>query len=275
MMVQLGLAVRTTAFREGKELSEPIKITKPGRIFSMDETRLTNDATTCSKAKANRSVIGKDGDCGEVIVNKGGGNGTGIGDTSADGLDLPGFFIFANNIIHAGENDKDVWLRTTVPLVGGRTPTTLASQCRVAFGRMQRGASRSTSASATFKGAWNRASWTCRRKTLSCSSWMGTDRTSRWSCCITAGRAGCIEFCARHTTHVLQGEDIQRFAIIKPKYLRAKYTLTAAWLLLGESRLTAGDLLLYAKEAWQEAFNLEHSLKAWAKVGVSPFTRCV
>ena len=57
----------------------------------MDETRLTNDATTSSKAKGNRSVIGKDGDCGEVIVNKGGGDGTGIGGTSADGLDLPGF----------------------------------------------------------------------------------------------------------------------------------------------------------------------------------------
>ena len=56
----------------------------------MDETRLTNDATTSSKAKGNRSVIGKDGDCGEVIVNKGGGDGTGIGGTSADGLDLPG-----------------------------------------------------------------------------------------------------------------------------------------------------------------------------------------
>ena len=74
---------------------------------------------------------------------------------------------------------------------------------------------------------------------------------------------------------MLQGEDVQRFAIFKPKYLRAKYTLTAARLLLGESRLTAGDLLLCAKEAWQEAFNLEHSLKAWAKIGVSPFTRCV
>ena len=34
MMVELGLAVRNTAFvLEGEELSEPIKITKPGRIF--------------------------------------------------------------------------------------------------------------------------------------------------------------------------------------------------------------------------------------------------
>ena len=80
-----------------------------------------------------------------------------------------------------------------------------------------------------------------------------------------------------HTTHVLQGEDVQHFAIFKPKYkyMQAKYTLTAARLLLGESRLTAGDLLLRAKEAWQEALNLEHSLEAWAKIGVSPFTRSV
>ena len=41
-------------------------------------------------------------------MNKGGGDGTGIGGTSADGLDIPGFFIFANNIIHAGQDDKDV-----------------------------------------------------------------------------------------------------------------------------------------------------------------------
>ena len=108
MLLHLGLAVRNDAFKEDEEGSEPIKITKPGRIFSMDETRLTNDSTDCSKAKGCRSVLARDGDCGEVVVNKGGGDGTGIGGSSADGLDLPGFFIFSNNIIHAGENDKDV-----------------------------------------------------------------------------------------------------------------------------------------------------------------------
>ena len=34
-------------------------------------------------------------------------------------------------------------------------------------------------------------------------------------------------------------------------------------------------MLLCAKEAWERAFDLEHSLKAWAKIGVSPFNRCV
>ena len=32
----------------------------------------------------------------------------GIGGSSADGRDLPGFFIFAKDIIHAGEQDNDV-----------------------------------------------------------------------------------------------------------------------------------------------------------------------
>ena len=74
----------------------------------MDETRLTNDTTACSKAKSCRIVLAREGDCGETIVNKGGGDGTGIGGSSADGMDLPGFFIFANNIIHAGAQDSDV-----------------------------------------------------------------------------------------------------------------------------------------------------------------------
>ena len=88
LLVELGLAVRNTAFKEDEELSEPIKITKPGRIFSMDETRLTNDTTQCSKAKVCRSVLAADGDCGKVVVNKGGGDGTGVGGTSADGQSL-------------------------------------------------------------------------------------------------------------------------------------------------------------------------------------------
>ena len=89
---------------------------------------------------------------------------------------------------------------------------------------------------------------------------MGTDRTSPWSSYITAGRAGSglhIVLRLPHTTHVLQGEDVQYFTIFKPQYLRAKYELTQARLFLGKSpRLTAGDLLLCAKEAWQTAFNL-------------------
>jgi len=69
----------------------------------MDETRLTNDTTEKNKSKSNRSLIGRQGDSAEALVNKGGGDGTGIGGSTADGKDLPGFFIFANDIIHQAD----------------------------------------------------------------------------------------------------------------------------------------------------------------------------
>ena len=76
----------------------------------MDETRLTNDATEAGKSKQNRILKGVQGDTGEVLANKGGGDGTAIGGTTADGIDLPGYFIFSKNIIHAGEESSDVAL---------------------------------------------------------------------------------------------------------------------------------------------------------------------
>ena len=43
----------------------------------------------------------------------------------------------------------------------------------------------------------------------------------------------------------------------------------------GKTRLSAGDLLLCAKEPWETAFNMQHCLSAWEKIGVSPFSRSV
>ena len=97
------VAVRNEAFKPDEPRSERIIFTKPWRVFSMDESRLTNDTTVKDKSKANRSVVSTGGDSCEVLVNKGGGDGTGIGGSSADGMDLPGFFIFAKNIIHLGD----------------------------------------------------------------------------------------------------------------------------------------------------------------------------
>ena len=109
MLVELSLAVRNPQFDPAVEYSEAVKITKPERLFSMDETRLTNDTTEKNKSKANRSLVGAHSDRREVIVNKGGGDGTGIGGSSADLKDLPGLFIFAKNIIHVGEQDNLVY----------------------------------------------------------------------------------------------------------------------------------------------------------------------
>ena len=78
-----------------------------------------------------------------------------------------------------------------------------------------------------------------------------------------------------HTTHVLQGEDVEHFGVFKPLYQQAKLKAMTTRLFSGKHRLTAGDLLYCAKEPWERAFNLTHCLRAWEKIGVSPFTRKV
>ena len=57
--IELGLAVRNPAFKPDEPFSESIKIIKPGRIASMDETRLTNDTTDATKSKNLRLLMGK------------------------------------------------------------------------------------------------------------------------------------------------------------------------------------------------------------------------
>ena len=275
ILVDLGLAVRNASFSEDEELSEPIKITKPGRIFSMDETRLTNDTTQCSKAKNCRSILAKDGDCGEVLVNKGGGDGTGIGGTSADGLDIPGFFIFSNNIIHAGEDDKDV-AEENRPVCRRPDPNNPDKPLPCRFWANEKGGMNSDLGIRYIKG--------CIEPCLS-------DLSPASPAVIIMDGHGShftlelLDYCRSiglhivlrppHTTHVLQGEDVEHFGVFKPMYQQKKMLLMGSRVFSGKTRLSAGDLLLCAKEAWERAFDLEHSLKAWAKIGVSPFNRCV
>jgi len=78
-----------------------------------------------------------------------------------------------------------------------------------------------------------------------------------------------------HITHILQGEDVQHFAVFKPKYSQAKLLRLGSKVARGKYRLQVSDLLSIAREPWEEAFNLENSLKVWDKIGVAPFTRRV
>jgi hypothetical protein len=79
-----------------------------------------------------------------------------------------------------------------------------------------------------------------------------------------------------HTTHILQGEDVVHFAMFKPKYHQAKMVALAAKIFGSRSyKLTAQDLLGVAKEPWEAAFSLTQCQKAWAAIGVCPFTQGV
>ena len=78
-----------------------------------------------------------------------------------------------------------------------------------------------------------------------------------------------------HTTHVLQGEDVEHFGVFKPLYQQRKLVVMGERILGGKTRLSAGDLLFCAKVPWETAFNMQHCLRAWEKIGVNPFTRSV
>ena len=58
LLLELGIAAKVPEFNPDVPYAEELKILKPGRIFSMDETRLTNDTTDSNKSKANRSILG-------------------------------------------------------------------------------------------------------------------------------------------------------------------------------------------------------------------------
>lgn len=102
ILVDKGLAAVNPAYDEQVPYSVRLIITRPERIFSMDETHLTNDNWENSKSKINRNAVAS-GWSREVLSNKSGGDGTAIGGSSADGKDLPAFFIFASNIVHPGD----------------------------------------------------------------------------------------------------------------------------------------------------------------------------
>ena len=97
-----GVAVRNPDFKEGGDPKardgQPIIITKPGRIFSFDETRIEMDMTKGSKAKQERTIVDRtqprEERC-ETLAFKGGLTGTGVGGSTAAGDALPALFIIA------------------------------------------------------------------------------------------------------------------------------------------------------------------------------------
>ena len=79
-----------------------------------------------------------------------------------------------------------------------------------------------------------------------------------------------------HTTHILQGEDVVNFAVFKSHHQKTKQMALASKILHGEgAQLSPADLLLCARDAWQNAFSQANCLKSWADTGLVPFTRKV
>ena len=274
MLLDSGIAVKNPGYDPEKPYDEELKIIKPGRMISMDETRLTNDTMEAHKGKANRSLMRK-GDSGYTVVNKGGGDSTGIGGTTADGIDLPGFFIFANNIIHSGGQDDDVAPEVR-PQCRRMDPANPGQPLPCRFRANAKGGVTGDLGVRYIRG--------CVEPSIKDLS------PSDPAVLIMDGHGShftleLLTYCREigllillrppHTTHILQGEDVQHFAVFKPAYHQAKIMQVNENVLQGICRLKASDLLRCAKAPWERAFNMENTLKAWDKTGLSPFTRRV
>ena len=69
MLVETGIDVPNPNFDPKDPTSEQVKIVKPSRLASMDETRLSNDTTENNKSKVCRSIVGKENDDRNTLVN--------------------------------------------------------------------------------------------------------------------------------------------------------------------------------------------------------------
>ena len=101
-LVELKIAVRNPDFDENSDPSthagQPIKILKPSRIVSFDETRVEMDMTKASKHKKERTIVDRTApeyDRSDSLAAKGGVSGTGVGGSTADGRTLPALFVLA------------------------------------------------------------------------------------------------------------------------------------------------------------------------------------
>ena len=243
-------------------------------MVSMDETRLTNDTMESHKGKANRTLL-KKGDDGTTIVNKGGGDGTGIGGSTADGMDLPGFFIFSNNIIHSGGQDDDV-ARDVRPQCRRMDPKKPGELLECRFWANAKGGVTGDLGVRYIRGCVEPAiqDLSPSNPAVLIMDGHGSHFTLDL---LTYCRGIGLHILLRppHTTHILQGEDVQHFAVFKPAYHQAKCLQVHDNALTGTCRLKACDLLRCAKAPWEKAFDLENCLKAWRKTGLNPYTRSV
>ncbi|KAK3270002.1 hypothetical protein CYMTET_14560 [Cymbomonas tetramitiformis] len=270
-LVDAGIAVWNPDFEEDTPQSEMIHIIKPERLLSFDESRLTMDQTSTSKAKAERIVTVDKDDVGDVVANKGGGDGTLCASTIANGHAGPPLWIFA------AESFKLSWVvdapRSTVidPSTGRGYPSTFTAN---------------TKGGMTFDLGvhFMRTNVAVMYPDLSrdnpvvviCDGHGSHLTLELLDYCREVGITVVLR--PPHTSNISQGEDVRNFAIFKPAFRVSKaIALTRKLDTIGDEVPSLGmaDMLPCAYEPYQKAFHPEHNKKAWSLIGVYPFTRCV
>ncbi|KAK3265163.1 hypothetical protein CYMTET_26140 [Cymbomonas tetramitiformis] len=269
-LVDGNLAVWNPDWVEDDPDSCMVHITKPDRLFSSDETRLTMDCTDRSKSRQERIVnTGKD-DGGEVLVNKGGGAGTGVGGSFANGHSTPPLFIFGGTDTYDAHWTVGAPRSTIVDPTGRGYPATFSANKKDGMNH------------ALSLQYLRRILWRCcfRIAVHTPQNPIGVicdGHGSHLSCELLSycREVGVIVLLRPpHTTSISQGEDVVNFSKLKPLFRTAKARRLLAK--LDETRspyLSMADMMVCVAPGWMEAFNEENNRKAWAAIGIQPFTR--
>ena len=283
-LVAAGIAEWNPNFNELDPHSERIIILAPQRMASLDETHVTLDMTKTADGRNLGLRAKADGDTGEAIANKGGGDATSIGGSRGDGHALKGLTIFKSA----------TWLASWTDAIGedGRRPPPACSTLRDETGKL-----REMEFTANKQGGYiyknpeeDVGVIYMRRCLLPC---MPADTSPQKPCVVIMDGYGghlslaLVEFCREHgivivlrpphTSHRLQGEDVVNFNYFKQAFDRERGTVFDRVVLGHRERHGLGlqHLSTCVKAPWEEAFSQERNLRAWRVTGYVPFTRCV
>ena len=252
-------------------------ITDASRILSMDETKLSLDMTEC-----NTKTLHKKGEKNNIPATKSGKCATGVACNGADGTRYPPFFIWARAKQEGAITD----------LKGAPTSSIWDSTKKRYLPSLHQ---------ANTKGSMTWEFFIEWMESVIVNVVRPTKEKPIVLLCDGHGshlRYECVEYAAEnnimillrppHTSHIVQGEDVHGFGLLKREFNEAKERKQNS-LFARALRIQKDGGIVHQKDRelqwyhlmplictpWEKAFSKANILTAWAKIGVSPFTRCV
>ena len=227
-------------------------------------------------------VRDKENDDGETKAAKGGGDVSGVGGSTAAGDSLPGMFLFAGKTLRAAWFNKKnaptgMPMSTILDADGMPLPPT--------FFANEKGGMTHDMGVRYFENNLRRIfnpPLSVEHPAVIVCDGHGSHLTLEL---VDWARENNVYIVLRppHTTHKLQGEDVQNFKAIKASFLKSKQDLLEK---LDEevrkrkrkflpSSLGPEFFVRAIKSVWEKHFSKDQNTKAWARIGVNPFTRSV
>mmetsp|Transcript_20914 Transcript_20914/g.35020 ORF Transcript_20914/g.35020 Transcript_20914/m.35020 type:complete len:556 (+) Transcript_20914:920-2587(+) len=248
---------------------QPIFITDPTRIVSFDETSLSVDQTGTSKGSEERIVRDGVEDEGASLATKGDVSMTGVGGSNGAGQSLPPCFIYS------GASFRPEWCEGA-PTSAIVDPST--------------GKLRPATFTATKKGGMvhDLGVHYVRNNIQPCFPDISPEKPVVLICDGHGSHLTyeLVQYCRDvgfilvlrppPTSSISQGEDVENFKVLKPKFRVAKCKLITDMVSKGLAPvLKTAHLMGIVCGPWMQAFDQRRCQKGWKEIGVVPFTRVV